>query len=239
LRLIYYRISPEKRKYLEEILHNDINYSTEFVNKVFLYWNQIRSEVLILEFFKNLDKIYYGLGKKIFEETLLPNLLDWTSNGNSNIIYEFLKAIGTLPVKSNLISGSIKCYDMINKNWDIKELTPFLNPVISLFILNQKENIKEEKEETKQETTGEEKELNLYSNPSLLDIKNLTASDLEPFIKPGISRDLYDYFSNSRNYIKKAKLETLNTIIFLFNFFTEDYELQPEDIKKIEVSKTH
>lgn len=69
-------MSADKRRYLEKILNDDTNYAQGLVNKIFLYCNRSQNNLLLLEFCKNLEKIYFGLGKRNFEKYLLPNLKD-------------------------------------------------------------------------------------------------------------------------------------------------------------------
>jgi len=110
----------------------------------------------------------------------------------------------------------------------VKELIPYLNPVISQYILSQISNNEGEGEDGSSSS-------GLSIQKSLPEISSLSSSDWESFLIPKISRKLYNFFKNPHNLIKNAKLETLETIIFLFDFLIDDYKLQPEDIEKIKV----
>lgn len=100
-------MGADKRRYLEKILNDEVNYAQGLVNKVFLYANQTKNQHLLIEFCRNLKKIYFGLGKKSFEKYLLPNLKDCIISGNKNILVELSKAIKFLPIRSDEISASL------------------------------------------------------------------------------------------------------------------------------------
>mmetsp|Transcript_38770 Transcript_38770/g.38314 ORF Transcript_38770/g.38314 Transcript_38770/m.38314 type:complete len:339 (-) Transcript_38770:1082-2098(-) len=105
----------------------------------------------------------------------------------------------------------------------------YLNPVIANFLeanLNQEEN---KDEENKEETVIS----SIFSDQKLSGTNELQTEDVIPFLKPGVSKDLYDYFRSPESFIKKAKLETLKTILALYHLSVEDYYLRPEDVENI------
>lgn len=57
--------------------------------------------------------------------------------------------------------------------------------------------------------------------------------EYEPFLKPEVSRDIYDLFKSERSMLSKCTLNTIETIVLLFNMLTSEYKLQKEDIAKI------
>lgn len=77
--------------------------------------------------------------------------------------------------------------------------------------------------------------MSLCSSLKINGIAKMNVSDYESFLKPEISRQIYEYLIDKKTMLKKSKLDTLNTIVFLFNLLMDDYKLQDEDIAKIKV----
>lgn len=208
---MWFRLSLERKEYLQRTLEDDMNYAQDFVNKFFLYCHHTGNKKLMLEFIKNLPEFYFNLGKKSFEKFVLPNLKDCIILGDSNILISILETIKVLPLKADVINASFKYTELVSQNPSpkIEELLPFLEPTIVMLIMNAKLQ--------KQDLPIESFE------------------DLEPFLKPNVNKKLVEYFKSEKELVSKAKLETLDTVVLLFNLLMEDYQLQKEDIDLIKV----
>ena len=88
----------------------------------------------MLAFFKILRTIYYGLGQKLFEKALLPNLRDVALSANKDILFELIRTIRMLPIKSEEISSSISCFKALDEKCDVTTLMPYINPLILTFV---------------------------------------------------------------------------------------------------------
>jgi hypothetical protein len=185
----------------------------------------------LLEFCKNLTKIYYGIGKKSFEKFILPNFKDFIINGNTNILYELLKSMNFLPLKSEIISPSLDCYENIEKDKGFDSISTYLDPLTAMLF------------KTCQNGNNEEfRKSQLFSLCSYMKITDLfeeskmTTKDYEAFVKAKVSKKVYEFFGNDKLLLFKAKLETLETVVFLFNLIMEDYQLEDQHIEKLKVT---
>jgi hypothetical protein len=224
-------LSIEQRKYLESILNDDVNYAQDFIKKAFMYWIKPGNHLVLLEFCKNLTKIYYGIGKKSFEKFILPNFKDFIINGNTNILYELLKSMNFLPLKSEIISPSLDCYENIEKDKGFDSISTYLDPLTAMLF------------KTCQNGNNEEfRKSQLFSLCSYMKITDLfeeskmTTKDYEAFVKAKVSKKVYEFFGNDKLLLFKAKLETLETVVFLFNLIMEDYQLEDQHIEKLKVT---
>jgi hypothetical protein len=71
----------------------------------------------------------------------------------------------------------------------------------------------------------------------LFEESKMATKDYEAFVKPEISKKVYEFFGNDKLLLSKAKLETLETVVFLFNLIMEDYQLEDQYIEKLKVTK--
>lgn len=117
-------------------------------------------------------------------------------------------------------------------NKDINMLMTHVNPIILMFIVSEQLSNLDNRgvDPCKDSPT-----MSLCSSLKINGISKMNVVDYEPFLKPEISRQIYNYLSDKKTMLKKAKLETLNTIVFLFNLLMDDYKLQDDDIVKIKV----
>lgn len=131
-----------------------------------------------------------------------------------------------LPIKADQISKSIEWYTKIDNGCQLSEILPYLNPAIANFVSgNASEKIEE----------GDSFISSIYQTAKIPEIDQLKSTEFEPFLKPEISRPLYEFFKDPSTYISKAKLQTVESITFMFNFLVEEYNLQEQDITRLKV----
>ena len=207
-------------------MNDDSSYIHHLVNKIFKRCNKSQNRTCLIEFIRNLKKIYFGIGKKEFERSLLPNLRDCILEGNTNILLELIKAIKVLPIKSLNVSTSLACYETIKNKGSLESILSYINPIIRIFILSELEN--QSINDSKSSTTT-----SLCSYLNIEGISKMDVHDYEPFLKPEVSKEIYNFFTSDVRVLANSKH---NTIEFLFNLMMDDYKLNEEDSNRIKVS---
>ena len=136
----------------------------------------------------------------------------------SNIQYSVAKAIRLLPTKNESISSSMIWYSSQEiKPW-LEYLTPFLDPIIRVFILNEVAD----DEIFKDSVILKESLLSkICSSLGVKGISSLKIEDYSPFLKPEISKKIYEFFKDNWTITLNSKLRTSQSISYLKSLILE------------------